>query len=699
MPIQFLCGQSSSNTQTGSAASTKKPASPQDYIEVVATKIPEAPDEVPSALEVISGDDLRSRGATDLATALSLAAGVEIGPGGDGGPASSVPEFWGLREFDAFLLVVDGVPWGGAFNPALSTLSLYDVERIEILRGPAPVTYGATSFVGVIEVIRKPASTAGGILRVHGGNFGTGGVGAVFHIPLGPSWDSRLALDADRVGFRDDRTSFRRGHLLFSAARNWDGNRFWFNFDAAKLDQDPASPHPRQGRVLSPLVPLDANHNPAGAFLNDWRGTFWVGFDKTMGTSSWSSTFSASRQKQGIFRGFLLEPGDEPVSEARGIRENIELTDLYADSHYAWKASPSVTLVAGADFSHGSGDAEGADFDYDVELDGRTQAIEPQPNELDVKIEDRRNFFGAYLLAEWQPLDRLKLTGGIRLSATHEEREFRDEGEPDQADAGPASQTNVRPGGSAGILFTAWENGDNRVRLYANYRDTFKPAAIDFGIGEGEEGGGEEDGLLEPETARSYEGGLKALLWNSRLRLDASVFLNDFRNLVLSQTVNGVPGLINGGTQRFKGFEVAAGFRLPYPWNGRATYSFHDAVFRDYVQEFDGVPTQLSGNRLELSARNLASAALFYAPERGPQAAFEIKYVGSRYLNRRNSALADGFTTVGVSGGYSFGLWEIRVHGRNLSDERPPVTESELGDAQYYLLPARTVDAELIIHF
>ena len=60
----------------------------------------------------------------------------DIAPGGDGGPASSVPEFWGLREFDAFLLVVDGVPWGGAFNPDLSTISVKDVARIEVMRGP-----------------------------------------------------------------------------------------------------------------------------------------------------------------------------------------------------------------------------------------------------------------------------------------------------------------------------------------------------------------------------------------------------------------------------------------------------------------------------------------------------------------------------------------------------------------------------------
>jgi hypothetical protein len=50
----------------------------------------------------------------------------------------------GLHEFDAFLLIVDQVPWGGAFNPAISTLDLTDVERIEVLKGSAPVMYGAT---------------------------------------------------------------------------------------------------------------------------------------------------------------------------------------------------------------------------------------------------------------------------------------------------------------------------------------------------------------------------------------------------------------------------------------------------------------------------------------------------------------------------------------------------------------------------
>ena len=129
-------------------------------IEVTETRIPENVEQVPAHMTILQGDELRARGFTDLRTALSLVAGVEAPPGGDTGPAGAVPSFWGLHEFDAFLLVVDGVPWGGAFNPAIPTLNLNDVERIEILRGAAPVMYGATSFVGVIQVIHYPAGHA-----------------------------------------------------------------------------------------------------------------------------------------------------------------------------------------------------------------------------------------------------------------------------------------------------------------------------------------------------------------------------------------------------------------------------------------------------------------------------------------------------------------------------------------------------------
>jgi outer membrane receptor protein involved in Fe transport len=76
-----------------------------------------------------------------------------------------------------------------------------------------------------------------------------------------------------------------------------------------------------------------------------------------------------------------------------------------------------------------------------------------------------------------------------------------------------------------------------------------------------------------------------------------------------------------------------------------------------------------------------------------------MNYVGDRFLNKRNTALADAYTTWAAGIGYHFGHWTIRVDGENLNDERPPVAESELGDAQYYRLPARTTRLTLAKSF
>src|SRR5712692_6780204 len=168
--------------QTNPAATPQQLPTVHERVEVTATRLPESPDKVPAAIEVFTGDELRDRGVRDLRGALALAMGVEIAPGGDNGPASAVPAFWGLKEFDAFLLVVDGVPWGGAYNPALTALNLSDVERDEVLRGPAPVTYGATSFVGVINVVHQGPDSTERSLTLTGGSHGSGG--GSFSTPL-----------------------------------------------------------------------------------------------------------------------------------------------------------------------------------------------------------------------------------------------------------------------------------------------------------------------------------------------------------------------------------------------------------------------------------------------------------------------------------------------------------------------------------
>ena len=394
---------------------------------------------------------------------------------------------------------------------------------------------------------------------------------------------------------------------------------------------------------------------------------------------TWGTTASYTFSGQSMFRGFLVDITNTP-NNASGSKETIDINDLYVDSHLIWPTKANVRFMTGADLLFAAGEGKGATFTYTAPLDGSTQPVVSEPTTLDKDAEDERRFLGAYGSADWRPTSRLSFNGGLRLNATSEKR-----GEGLEV-------THTRLSGGVGGMLGLWEAGLNHARLFANYRNTFKPAAFDFSLAENE-------GALEPETSRSYEVGVKVHAMDARVDFEASAFRMDFENLVTATIVGGQPALINAGKTRFEGYEVATDLQLPYSTVARAAYSFHDGKFVDFVQDFGGVPTQLAGNRFEMSARQLASVGLILAPERGFVAHAAMNYTGDRFLNKRNTALVPAYSTVDAGFGYRTSRAEYRVDARNLTNRRDAVSESEFGDAQYYRMPAATFRTTVVVRY
>ncbi len=696
-PVAFACLLGAA-LPLSAQAPQEEPAAPTvtETIQVTATRTPEDVETVPASVTVISGQDLAARGVVDLPSALALAAGIAVAPGGENGPAGSVPEIWGLREFDAFLLVVDGVPWGGAFNPALPSLDLTNVDRIEILRGSAPVLFGATSFSGVIHVIHRAAGAPGGSVSVWGGNFSSGGAAVSAPLPQSGSFHQSLTVDGERQGFKDDRTRFDHGHVLYRSTLDAAGGTFRFDLDDSIVNQKPASPNPIMDPSVALLVPLDSNQNPSDAKINENRFQFTTGYERTLAGGSWSTTLAVTHTKRDSIRGFLTDI-DEIDPNAAGFTQSLKTDDVYFDTHLAWRLGSSARLVAGLDHLYGKATADSETFDYFIPLDGsHPPSSADQPRDMGFGFEDRRNFSGLYAQLEWDPAPRWHVQIGGRLNRTQETRdaEVADLGgggdlAPKDADqggdeGGHDSRAKTRGSGSIGVSWLAWGDANSGLWLFADYRDTFKPAALDFGPEA-------EPDILNPETARSEEVGLKSRLAGGRFEWELTAFQMDFKNLVVPQTTpDGLPTLINAGAERFKGAELELKGRLrPDLW-WQGTYAWHDAKYRDFVEVLDGENTQLAGNRLQLSAKGLASGGIVYAPARGLFGSVVVNYVGSRFLDEQNEILAPSYTTWSAGIGYRTGPWELRLDGQNLNDTRPPVAQSELGDGQYYLLPART---------
>ncbi len=668
----------------------ERPPAVTETVQVTATREPEPVDPEPAAITIVSGAELRQTGARDLATALALVAGLSVSAGGDGGPAGSVPELWGLREFDAFLLVVDDVPWGGAFNPALASLDLNGVERIEILRGAAPVMYGATSFIGVIHVLHHRAGEGEPGLGLASGNHSTGGASVYLPLDGADGYRQSFGANVDRVGLADDDAGFDRAHVLYRGLARAAGGSVRIDFDGTLLRQDPASPRPREGAMLSPLVPVDTNNNPEDAKLDEDRIQLVGGYEREVGGGEWSTTLAITRVERDIVRGFLSDLSEAADPNAAGFSQEQDETGLYVDSHFGFKPCAATRIVAGLDWLHGKGESEGRNFAYHVNLDGSdAPSSSNQTIEERVDLEDERDFSGLYAQVEWTPGERWLFQAGARLNHTEEERRAQVEpgsagGEEGEQGGGEDSASETRASGTAGASFRVWRIDADSLWIFADYRAAFKPAAIDFGP----EG---EPTLLEPETGRSWELGLKGHHLGGHLDWLASAFRMDLEDLVTSTVVDGLPALVNSGKQRLEGVEVELGHLVRSDLRWQIAYSHHDAEFRDFVQSFDGVPTQLAGNRLEMSAEDLTGLGFVYFPHHGFIGSVLVNYVGDRFLNKRNTAPADDYTTWSAGLGFRSDGWQVRLDGYNLNDTRPPVAESELGDAQYYILPSRSV--------
>ncbi len=164
----------------GAAASVDADLSESDFLADVpvvltASRLRQNVSDAPAAVTIIDRQMIRDSGAWSIPDLFRLVPGMYVGESADRGflvPNTAV-SYHGMTDgFSRRMQVlVDGrsiyTPlFGGAFWSTLP-LTLDEIERIEVIRGPNSAAYGANSFLGVINIIsRHAAETQGGLLSV-----------------------------------------------------------------------------------------------------------------------------------------------------------------------------------------------------------------------------------------------------------------------------------------------------------------------------------------------------------------------------------------------------------------------------------------------------------------------------------------------------------------------------------------------------
>jgi iron complex outermembrane receptor protein len=203
------------------------------------SKRAEALSDAPSAVYVITHDDILRSGATQLPQALRLAPNLMVAETAAGQYVVTARGFSGSSQAQSFsnklLVLIDGrsvyTPLFSGVYWDMQDVDLADVDRIEVISGPGATLWGANAVNGVINIItRSSADTQGGLVRL-----GYGDRERILGARYGGTIHSGLTWRAYVKAFKDEGTRTAGGA---DAGDSWYRPQAGFRLDWAASDRD-----------------------------------------------------------------------------------------------------------------------------------------------------------------------------------------------------------------------------------------------------------------------------------------------------------------------------------------------------------------------------------------------------------------------------------------------------------------------------
>lgn len=146
---------------------------PQEII-ITASRTAETADDTLASVTVITRDDIEQQQAQSVQDVLQGIAGISLTNNGGPGKATSI--FFRGTESDHILVLIDGIKVGSATlgTTAFQHISIEQIERIEIVRGPLSSLYGSEAIGGVIQIFtRKGGGEIKPFFSISGGSYDT----------------------------------------------------------------------------------------------------------------------------------------------------------------------------------------------------------------------------------------------------------------------------------------------------------------------------------------------------------------------------------------------------------------------------------------------------------------------------------------------------------------------------------------------
>ena len=295
-----------------SAAPTAVPQTPE--VVITATRTAQPLTDVVADVSIVDRDTIETAGSTGLVDLLARLPGVEISRSGGVGNASNVFLRGAEGRFTAVYIDgvrVDSQSTGGA---AWEQIPLSQIDRIEVLRGPAAAIYGSDAMGGVIQLFTRkgegPAAPYVGVgigihqlRKIEAGVSGTVGEGGALDYALGLTREQSGGYDIrDNAGHNPDRDDYTStaGHARFGLRVN----------ARHRLDATLVANRLESGYDVSPAPVDDRNHNrlytTGLAWAAQWSEAFSSRLSVTDSMSRYETTPSPYVTKTQL-RGYLWQ--------------------------------------------------------------------------------------------------------------------------------------------------------------------------------------------------------------------------------------------------------------------------------------------------------------------------------------------------------------------------------------------------------
>jgi iron complex outermembrane recepter protein len=665
-----------------------------EEVVVTAQKYEQKLGETPLSVTALSSNDLAALGASQFRDFANSVPGLTFTTTGVGATQINLRGITsGVNVSPTVGIYVDEVPYGsstafaGSASLALD-VGLYDLSRVEVLRGPQGTLYGASTMGGLLKYVTvapdlhqfEGTARAGLSATEHGGV--SYDVASAVNLPFGSDkaaarlsgFYSHDGGYIDNIGLGKNEVNQSdvyggRADFLFKPS---DQLSIRLNAYAQKIKRDGlstvnydlATERPIDGSLDQRTIlaqPFDEKYDLFGATVVYDFGPAALTSVTSYQTLDNGSSLDASPLYVPILNAVLPHP-PFPILGATSVNYGIN-TDKFTQELRLAATGPTIDWLVGGFYTHEK--SHQSQLVDSWAPDGTPLAINVATVDLPSSYEELAGFG----TVTWHATGKLDLAGGLRYS--HNSQTFEQIGSGLIIGSNPAAKSSEDV--TTYLANLRYRASDN-VMSYLRFATGYRPGGPNFVGSDPATGLPIGNPAFEADKLQSYEGGIKASTNDRRFSADAALYLINWDNMQIDSSRNGVGVVANASTARSTGAELTLTAQPVQEFTLVGTFAYINAKLTANAPDLGG----MDGDRLPNTPKFAGAISGDYAfsvQGHASTVGAMVRYVGDR-VHSFDSSAGDpqfhmpSYTTMDLRGSVAFGPANLRVFVRNLFDER-----------------------------